>query len=52
MKLTLGTASGTTNKVTVPKTMVYTPGPGGGDPAGNRILTTSATESGAGDPDF
>jgi hypothetical protein len=50
--LTLGTASGTTNTVTTPKTMVYTPTTTGSDPANNHLLSTSATESGAGDPDF
>jgi hypothetical protein len=52
VELTLGTASGTTNKVTANKTMVYSPLTLGTDPACNHLLATSATESGAGDPDF
>jgi hypothetical protein len=50
--VTLGTASGTTNTVTGPKTMVWTPSTSAYDAVCLHVLAGTVTESGTGDPDF
>jgi hypothetical protein len=50
--LTLGTPSGTTNTVTGPKTMVWTPSTSAYDWVCLHVLAGTVTESGVGDPDF
>jgi hypothetical protein len=50
--ITLGTPSGTTNKVTSAAKMTWTPGNFACDRAGNKSLTTPATETGTLDVEF
>ena len=50
--ITLGTPSGTTNKVTGSHTMVWTPSAYAMDRPGNPLVVSNITESGPGDPDF
>ena len=50
--ITLGTPSGTTNKVTGSHTMVWSPSANAMDRPGNPLVVSTITESGAGDPDF
>ena len=52
IKVTLGTASGTTVTENTPQNMTWTPGSAAFDRAANNSLTTTVTESGTSDVEF